>query len=144
MLPLPHENPQIDPRTRFRLQLQVEQVRDLCKSARLCKFVSHFPSEVRRYQQKYSYGFLVAKTTIYSLFQKHKIDWSEEDDEKVNSGYERAACRKTNDFWARYLTPPPLLRQNLIVLGGTTLECILIVTLRKFVLGKSSAFNRLD
>jgi hypothetical protein len=103
---LPHTNPQMDARMRFRLRIQVEKVRKLCDSERLCRYVSHFPSEVRHYQQTCPYGWTVAGTTVENLFRKYKIDWDSEDEEKTESGFERGKTRQITSFWAQYLKPP--------------------------------------
>ena len=108
MLPLPHLNPQISHEFRFRLRIQVERVQKICDSERLCRWLSHFPSEIRRCTQECPYGWMVAKTTIHNLFRKYKIDWDDEDDEKLDSGCERARLSPVlNSFWIDYLRPRP-------------------------------------
>ena len=78
----PHLNPAIDAHMRFRLKLQVENVRRLVVCSHSVWSVSYCPAEVRRYRQCYPYGWQVADTTLDNLFREHKVPWDDEDEEK--------------------------------------------------------------
>ena len=102
----PHLNPAIDAHMRFRLALQVSNVRRLIESPRNVWMTAHLPDEVRRFREKYPYGWQVAGTTLSNLFREHRVPWDDEDEEKVRSGHTRALTRSEDTFWREYLRPP--------------------------------------
>ena len=102
----PHLNPAIDAHMRFRLALQVSNVRRLIESPRNVWMTAHLPEEVRRFREKYPYGWQVAGTTLSNLFREHRVPWDDEDEEKVRSGHTRALTRSEDTFWREYLRPP--------------------------------------
>ena len=102
----PHLNPAIDAHMRFRLKLQVENVRRLVESSHSVWSVSYCPSEVRRYRQCYPYGWQVADTTIDNLFRKHGVPWDDEDEEKVAAGHVRNQTWDDRAFWREWRKPP--------------------------------------
>ena len=67
---------------------------------------AHLPEEVRRFREKYPYGWQVAGTTLSNLFREHRVPWDDEDEEKVRSGHTRALTRSEDTFWREYLRPP--------------------------------------
>ena len=79
----PHLNPAIDAHLRFRLKLQVSNVRQLVDSPKNVWMTAYSLAEVRRYRRVYPYGWQVCGTTLDNLFRKYKIPWSDEDEEKV-------------------------------------------------------------
>ena len=70
---------------RFRLSLQVSNVKRLIESPRNVWMTAHLPEEVRRFRESYPYGWQVAGTTLANLFREHGIDWDDEDEEKVSA-----------------------------------------------------------
>ena len=102
----PHLNPAIDSHMRFRLSLQVSNVKRLIESPRNVWMTAHLPEEVRRFREKYPYGWQVAGTTLSNLFREHCVPWDDEDEEKVRSGHTRVLTRFEDTFWREYLRPP--------------------------------------
>ena len=102
----PHLNPAIDAHMRFRLSLQVSNVKRLVESPRNVWMTAHLPEEVRRFRQSYPYGWQVAGTTLSNLFREHGIDWTDEDEEKVSAGYTRTLTRSDDSFWREWLRGP--------------------------------------
>ena len=102
----PHLNPAIDAHMRFRLSLQVSNVRRLIESPRNVWMTAHLPEEVRRFREKYPYGWQVAGTTLSNLFRELGIDWDDEDEEKVSAGHTRTLTRSADSFWREWLRGP--------------------------------------
>ena len=83
---------------RFRLSLQVSNVRRLIESPRNVWMTAHLPEEVRRFRESYPYGWQVAGTTLSNLFR--------EDEEKVSAGHTRTLTRSEDSFWREWLRGP--------------------------------------
>ena len=103
----PHLNPAIDAHMRFRLALQVSNVKRLMRSPRSVWSVSFCLREVRRFRQKYPYGWQVANTTLTNLFREHGVPWDDEDEEKAAAGHERAQTWQDRAFWRTWVTWKP-------------------------------------
>ena len=105
MLP-PHQNPRIDAHMRFRLALQVSNVKKLVESPKNVWMMAYSLAEVRRYRRAYPYGWQVAGTTLDNLFRLYKVPWDDEDEEKVAAGHVRASTPEDRSFWMNWLRPP--------------------------------------
>ena len=103
----PHLNPAIDAHLRFRLSLQVSNVKALVESPQSVWMTSYMPSEVHKFRTKFVYGWQVYGTTIENLFRENKVPWSDEDEEKTASGYTRTLTREQQTFWINWMKPPP-------------------------------------
>ena len=103
----PHLNPRIDAHMRFRLALQVSNVKKLVESPKNVWMMAYSLAEVRRYRRVYPYGWQVAGTTLDNLFRKYEVPWDDEDEEKVAAGHVRASTPEDRSFWMNWLRPPP-------------------------------------
>ena len=108
----PHLNPRIDAHLRFRLALQVSNVRHVAEDAHSVWELGHFPSEVRRMRERYPYGWQVAGTTVGNLFREHGVPWDDEDEEKAAAGHVRQTTREDRAFWRAWRRPPVMRPAN--------------------------------
>ena len=102
----PHLNPAIDAHMRFRLALQVSNVKRLVESPKNVWMTAYSLTEVRRYRRAYPYGWQVAGTTLDNLFRLFKVPWDDEDEEKVATGHVRTSTYEDRSFWVSWLRPP--------------------------------------
>ena len=102
----PHLNPAIDAHMRFRLALQVSNVKRLVESPKNVWMTAYSLTEVRRYRRAYPYGWQVAGTTLDNLFRLFKVPWDDEDEEKVAAGHVRTSTYEDRSFWVSWLRPP--------------------------------------
>ena len=101
----PHLNPAVDAHTRFRLALQVSNVKRLVDSPHAVWRLAYSPDDVRRMRTDYGYGWQVAGTTVDSLFRKHGVPWDDEDEAKAAG--ERATSWDQRAFWREWSRPEP-------------------------------------
>ena len=103
----PHLNPAISAHMRFRLSLQVSNVKALVECPQSVWMTSYMPDDVQRYRTKYMYGWQFHGTTIDNLFRKYGVNWDDEDEEKTASGYVRTLTREQQTFWINWMKPAP-------------------------------------